>query len=183
MRICTVKGCNVKHQAKGLCSFHYARFVRHGDTSSILRKYAPNLHGMTGASILKAWENMRNRCLKKENPSFHRYGGRGIKICDRWLNSFENFYADMGDRPEGMEIDRRNNDGNYEPDNCRWATPRENTRNSTTAKLNTEAVKVIKYALKYMNITPKRLAEIHGISVNTIYGISSGTIWTDVVIN
>lgn len=182
MRICTVEGCNVKHQAKGLCSFHYARFVRHGDTSSILRKYAPNLHGMTGTSIHKAWENMRDRCLNKVSPVFKNYGGRGIKICDRWLN-FENFLEDMGERPKGMTLDRTDNDGDYEPDNCRWVTQKENNRNRPATKLNTEAVKVIRYALKYMNITPKRLAEIHGVTVNTIYGIRSGITWTDVVIN
>lgn len=87
-------------------------------------------HGLSGLRAYNSWFNMRNRCSNPDNPSYPRYGGRGITVCDRW-SDFANFYADMGERPEGMTLDRRDNDGNYEPGNCRWATRSEQQRHRT----------------------------------------------------
>ena len=73
---------------------------------------------------------MIQRCENPNVRNFHRYGGRGIKVCSRWKNSFEEFYSDMGPRPfPKAQIDRENNNGNYEPNNCRWATQAENLAN------------------------------------------------------
>lgn len=75
------------------------------------------------------WYNAKNRCTNPKAQNYHRYGGRGIEMCERWLLSFDLFYHDMGKCPQGMTLDRVNNDGNYEPQNCRWATPLSQTRN------------------------------------------------------
>ncbi len=75
-----------------------------------------------------SWEAMHQRCSNPKNVKYRRYGGRGIVVCERW-RSFENFIADVGERPLGRTLDRINPDGNYEPGNCRWATPKEQAQN------------------------------------------------------
>jgi hypothetical protein len=84
----------------------------------------------------RAWRAMLKRCYNKSYHAYHRYGGRGIEVCARW-HSVENFVADMGERPEGMSLERVNNDGHYEPENCRWATTRDQCINKKTTRLLT----------------------------------------------
>lgn len=98
-------------------------------------------HGHTAGGkvhpLHRVWREMIQRCTNPNNARFARYGGRGIRVCDRWLASFENFLADMGPRPEGKtsggralySIDRKDNDGHYEPGNTRWSTTLEQSRN------------------------------------------------------
>jgi hypothetical protein len=93
-------------------------------------------HGMSGTRVHRLWKSMLRRC---RNPAYHQfrdYGGRGIKVCDRWLE-FANFYADMGEPPPGTSLDRIRNNGNYTPDNCRWATPIEQNNNKRNSRLLT----------------------------------------------
>jgi hypothetical protein len=88
-------------------------------------------HGMTGTPTHRSWQAMLVRCSYEKHPAWHRYGGRGITVCDLWQgpDGFQTFFAFMGERPEGMTLDRMDNDRGYFPANCRWATPTEQQRN------------------------------------------------------
>ena len=91
-------------------------------------------HGLTGTRIYLIWQAMLNWCRNPNVAGYGYYGGRGVKVCDRWL-TFENFLADMGDVSVGRTIERINNDGDYEPRNVRWATYRDQSRNKSNNRL------------------------------------------------
>jgi hypothetical protein len=91
-------------------------------------------HGWSTTPTYNSWRSMRHRCDNESNVGYAQYGGRGISYCERWA-LFENFLADMGERPEGKTLDRIDPDGNYEPSNCRWATVSEQIWSRRTSTL------------------------------------------------
>jgi hypothetical protein len=125
----------------GKISTAYGANLRKGTTTSCgcRRKEPPHnkRHGERRPETpeYKCWHSMRERCLNPKHPFFKDYGGRGITICERW-NSYENFLDDMGRRPPDHVFDRTDNDGNYEPSNCRWVTVTESNQNRRSSKRN-----------------------------------------------
>lgn len=144
--------------------------VKNGNTRSCgcLRKERATAHGMAGTRTYDIWAGMKERCNNKQKKEYKHYGGRGIKVCNHW-NKFENFYKDMGKAPEHMSIDRINNNGNYEPNNCRWATGIEQANNRRSNHLLT-------YKGKTQTIT-QWAGEI-GINKITLSGRINSLNWT-----
>ena len=117
--------------------------LRSGNTKSCgcLAKNNALKHGHTikgkGTRTYESWHSMIQRCTNPKDKRYKDYGGRGITVCERWLNSFPNFLEDMGDRPKGHQIDRMNNDKGYHKSNCLWVTPKQNSRNRRSNHLET----------------------------------------------
>lgn len=113
--------------------------------------------------LYQVWQDMKQRCSNPNNKYYHRYGARGISVCAEWLESYDDFYtwAVAHDYARGLQIDRINNDGNYTPDNCRWATPKENTGNRSVC---------LQISYNGETHNAKEWAKITGIPARTIVG-------------
>lgn len=118
-------------------------------------------HGMTDHPAYGVWHSMVQRCTEPTHQAWKNYGGRGITVCERWLHSFENFWADMGPTYErGLDLDRRDNEAGYSPENCRWVTRKVNNRNKRDSRY-------VETSLGKMTVA--ELSEKTGIGVTTLH--------------
>jgi hypothetical protein len=138
-RKCSIENCVKVHYGHGYCDMHYKRYKKYGDAN-----YTTRVHtNQTKHELYQVWSAIKSRCNDSGNKDYNKYGGRGITVCERWLgkHGFNNFRADMGNRPtKTNSIDRINNDGNYEPNNCRWGTKSQQSRNRGLSRKNKSGV-------------------------------------------
>jgi hypothetical protein len=129
----------------------------HTRSCGCLRSGQNRTHGQTLTPEYRSWRAMKQRCLDAGHIGYHNYGGRGITVCDRWRFSFENFYTDMGKRPPETSLDRIDNNGNYEPGNCRWATRIEQGLNRRTTRARASQPALLSPHAPSQQVPPGRL--------------------------
>lgn len=180
-----VQTCNCCGQTLSLDRFDRDRNLRHGrrytckacarirakESRLRLNRETNGLYG-----ILKS---MKRRCFDPKHKSFSRYGGRGITICGEWLVDQEAFYswANANGYQPGLQIDRIDNDGNYEPKNCRWVSPSENMRNSNNAKLDPARVQAIRSDAYDGVMSQRAIARRFGVCQSTVSQAANGKTW------
>jgi hypothetical protein len=146
----------------GCLKLDHGRLVTHGQS----RK------GKASPTYI-TWINMKSRCATHRHSMSKYYADRGIKICKRWLHSFENFLADMGEKPPGLTLERINNGIGYRPSNCKWATRSDQSRNTRYTKLTREKAGLIRKDRR----SGPAIARDYGISLTLVHKVKAGEIW------
>lgn len=148
--------------------------------SAMCNKCSSESRGSKKHPLYRTWVGMMKRCGDPKNGSYRRYGGRGIRVCEQW-QSFDRFllWSEISKWRNGLQIDRINNDGNYEPGNCRWATPKENIRNSSSTILTVDDVRCIRM-LCWSGLPYNQAAKLFPVSPCTVRAIMRFEIWGDV---
>ena len=136
---CSIDACDKPVKGRGWCAMHWRRWRVNGDPLTVKQLQSEDFKLADGRSAWDSqeygvWCAMKARCHNKNDKAYLNYGGRGIKVCERWqgINGFKRFMEDMGYRPKGLTLDRIDNDGNYEPSNCRWVNRNQQVHNRRT---------------------------------------------------
>ena len=158
------------------CGCSRIEHLRSMDRSSFKRKTGPREGSKIHHPLYATWQAMIRRCYSPSEASYRNYGGRGIGVCEEWRNDFWSFVRDMGDRPKGTSIDRIDNDMWYEPSNCRWATPVEQTRNRRCNVLDEADVSFIRTLLSF-GMTPTAIGSEYGLGASRISHIKHSHSW------
>jgi hypothetical protein len=145
------------------------------------------VHGMRKTPTYNSWYNMKSRCLNKNHTAYSYYGGRGVKVCDKWL-TFDGFLEDMGVRPDGTTLGRLGDKGNYEKSNCEWQTKKKQTETlhipkgskHYKAKLTEHDVKIMRRAYEAGMCTQRELAFEYNISKLTVWSVLKRKSWCHV---
>lgn len=184
MKTCSINECDSAVLALGFCRKHYLRQYKHGSpyVTKTPQEYAKRgaeaanfKHGLWTHPLYKTWANMMRRCYSKSDHAYKNYGDRGVKVCERW-HDVRNFVEDMGTRPDGYSLDRIDNNKGYSPENCRWATNTQQSRNRRNAILSFEKAEDIR-SKRSAGAKRNELAKEFGVSLSTIKKVLSGAYW------
>ena len=141
-------------------------------------------HGLSKHPTYKLWSGMKERCYKPNNKNYDRYGGRGIRVCDEWLNNFMIFHdwCIANGYQKGLQIDRIENDGNYEPSNCQFISQTHNARNKSNTKLTLDLANEIRMKkILSPDLSQRELARIYNTNQKTIWSIINNKLWRNIL--
>lgn len=177
--LCCIKGCEAEERSLAFCAHHYDMWNRLGHPLADRLADRRKLVSTGRSKEIKTYSAMKSRCTNPNVRAYPGYGGRGIKVCDRWMVSFENFLEDMGKAPSGTSLEREDVNGNYEPSNCHWATPREQMRNTRATLLSPELVRSARERYQ-KGESVASIARDLGVSYSGMYAAVSGRSWVDI---
>lgn len=171
-KVTEVWGASLRHNQTRSCG------CLHSEITSEVTKKRNTRHGKSHIALFRVWCSMINRCNNKNSSHFKYYGGRGISVCKEWMENFESFYefAISNCYQKGLQIDRTNNDGNYEPSNCRFVTLKENRRNRYT-QLSVMRARVIRHLKEKTSLSIKQIADKYFVFPSTIRQVCINKTW------